>query len=83
VKTIVKRLCRLEERLVPAIDHESFRLANMIRDRRRRRLEASGQPFEDMPYLAPTPGPYRSYADTLRSLRQERLSRTSPPGGRQ
>jgi hypothetical protein len=77
---LARRLRKLEDNLVPPLDHESFRLANLIGDRRRRRLEASGQPFEDVPHLTPTPGPYMSYAETLRFVRQERLSRTSRRG---
>ena len=79
MKTLFKRLSRLEQRMVPVIDHESFRLANLILDRRRRRLEASGEPFEHLQFLSPTPGPYLSYSDSLRFALQQRRSRTSPP----
>lgn len=80
MRTILRRLCRLEKEVAPAIDYESFRLANEILDRRRRRLEASGEPFEDVPRLVPGPGPYLSHRDSLRSILQERRSRIDRPG---
>jgi hypothetical protein len=49
MRTIIRRLRRLEERFVPPVDEEGQRLAELLRERRRRRLEASGQPFEEGP----------------------------------
>jgi hypothetical protein len=50
MRTIVRRLRRLEGRFAPHVDDEGRTLADVIRERRRRRLEASGQPpFEEGP----------------------------------
>ena len=47
MRAVWRRLHRLEEMLVPKIDLASQGVADLIRERRRRRLEESGQPFED------------------------------------
>ena len=47
MRTIVRRLRRLEERFAPHVDDEGRTLADVIRERRRRRLEASGQHCEE------------------------------------
>jgi hypothetical protein len=52
MKAITNRLRRLENRFVPCESEESrklFSLAAQIRERRRRRLEREGRPFEDKP----------------------------------
>jgi hypothetical protein len=49
MKAIDRRLRRLEERLVPQENEEVGRLVTLLRERRRRRLEASGEPFEVRP----------------------------------
>jgi hypothetical protein len=46
MKAIDRRLRRLEERLAPQENEEVRRLVEQLRERRRRRLEASGEPFE-------------------------------------
>jgi hypothetical protein len=46
MKAIDRRLCRLQERFTPQENEEVVRLVALLRERRRRRLEASGEPFE-------------------------------------
>jgi hypothetical protein len=78
MKAMIRRLRLLEERLVPQVDLASQRLADLLRDRRRRRLEASGQPFEDLApeTMSTAPGSMRlSVAETLRMCRQRRPER--------
>ena len=51
--------------------------AEMIRERRRRRLEAAGLPFEEPPQLPPDyDGRRLSIAEILRARRAQRLIRT-------
>ena len=75
MRTLVRRLRQLEERLAPVIDPGRSETANLLRERRRRRLEASGQPFEETPR---TPmlasGRCMSVSETLRCLRKERIA---------
>ena len=47
MKTIIRRVGLLEGRLVPKGNAASQRVAGLLRERRRRRLEANGQPFDD------------------------------------
>jgi hypothetical protein len=49
MRTIIRRLRRLEERFVPPVDEEGRRLAEVLWERRRRRLEASRMPLEEGP----------------------------------
>jgi hypothetical protein len=61
---------------VPQVDLASQRAADLIRDRRRLRLEASGQVFEvSVPEsVSPAPGNRRlSVAETLRMCRGRRI----------
>ena len=51
---IARRVARLEGRLIPQEDPETKRLVELLRERRRRRLEAEGLPFEEPPLLPPT-----------------------------
>jgi hypothetical protein len=79
MRAVIRRLQRLEERCVPQVDLASQRLADLIRDRRRRRLEASGQPFDDLvsETMSPAPGGRcLSVAEMLRMCRQRRLERS-------
>ena len=46
MRTITRRLRRLEERFTPQKNGDVVRLVALIRERRRSRLEASGEPFE-------------------------------------
>ena len=73
MKTIDRRLCRLERKFTPEVDHESRRLADMIRERRHRRLEASGLPFEERPDLSLYElGRRPTLAETIRHCRAQR-----------
>ena len=49
MKAIDRRLRRLQESFAPQENEEDFRLVTLLRERRRRRLEASGEPFESGP----------------------------------
>jgi hypothetical protein len=71
MKAVIRRLHQLERRLALHPEAESFlslSLATIIRERRRRRCDANGEPFEEMPPLcAPLPpGKRLSIAETLR-----------------
>ena len=74
MKAVVRRLHQLERRLAPQTDAEysrSLSLAMVLRERRRRRCEARGEPFEELP--APplvAPSKLLSCAETLRRARQ-------------
>ena len=59
------------------LNRKSQLVADLLRERRRRRCEASGQPFEEFP-LQPNsalPGRRRSIAETLRLHRLEAYER--------
>ena len=78
MKAILRRLDRIEQSLAPkptAQDRRMAELADLIRERRRRRLEAAGLPFQEPPLL-PTDyyGRRLSIAETIRSHREERLA---------
>jgi hypothetical protein len=77
MRAIVRRVGRLEGRLTPKGNAASSRVAGLLQDRRRRRLEASGQPFEDSSRDNMPPGPRGclSVAETLRLRRRQRLDR--------
>ena len=49
MKAIDRRLRRLQDRFAPELTEEDFRLVKLLRERRRRRLEASGVPLEVRP----------------------------------
>jgi hypothetical protein len=72
MKTMIRRLRRIEARLAPKPDVASERAAELIRERRRRRLEAAGQPYEELPWhtVALPPGRRLSIAETIRIGRQ-------------
>jgi hypothetical protein len=74
MKAVIRRLHQLERQLAPqpaAVSSLSLSLAAVIRERRRRRCEASGEPLEELP-VPPlvAPGKLLSYAETLRLARQ-------------
>ena len=77
MKTILRRLDRIEQSLAPkptAQDRRMAELADLIRERRRRRLEAAGLPFQEPPPLPPDcDGRRWNIAETLRARREERL----------
>jgi len=82
MKAMIRRLRRIEARLAPKADVASERAAELIRERRRRRLEATGQPYEELPWytVALQPGRRLSLAETLligRTLAQQRNPATS------
>ncbi len=68
MKAILIRIRPMEQRLVPAEDSKSQRVADLLRERRRRRSEASGEPFEELPLqpISVLTGRRRSIAETLR-----------------
>jgi hypothetical protein len=73
MRAIAKRVRQLEARIQPSIDRKSIDAAKLVRERRRRRLEAAGEPFhepETLPALVRSPV---TIAGTLRYLRTQRL----------
>jgi hypothetical protein len=84
MRAVIRRLHRLEEMLVPQVDPAEQSLADLLRERRRRRLEASGQSVEeqklDWGSLGLPPGTRLSVSETLRLKRnreREELDRQS------
>ena len=75
MKAIATRIRRLEARLALQEDLGSWRLANLIYDRRRRRAEAARDPFDDPPPVLQISGPRLSIAETLRLGRQRAYER--------
>jgi hypothetical protein len=86
MKAIFRRLRRIEARLAPLPDVASQRAAELIRERRRRRLEAAGQPDEELPWhtVALLPGRRLSIAETIRIGRQlaQQRSLATAAGGK-
>jgi hypothetical protein len=78
MKAINRRLRRLEESFAPQENEEVRSLVALLRERRRRRLEASGEPFELRPCEGFTDDQTRhlSVADILRMGRR----RVAAPG---
>ena len=72
MKAIDRRLRRLEESFAPQENEEVGRLVALLRERRRRRLEASGEPHESRPFEHLTEDQTRhlSVADVLRMGRR-------------
>jgi len=75
MKPVIRRLHQLERRLAPQAQagfFVSLSVATIIRERRRRRCEASGEPFEELPAppMRVAPGRCLSCAETLRLARQ-------------
>ena len=68
MKAIIRRLCRLEEVRAVREQYEGPSPIDLIRERRRRRAEAIGEPFEERPYrrLTYDPNEALSVADILR-----------------
>jgi hypothetical protein len=74
MRAVVRRISRLEGGFFPAEDPMSQTVADMLRERRRRRLEASGQPVYESVRPVAVPGGRRlSIAEILRALRQKRF----------
>jgi hypothetical protein len=82
MKAIIKRLCRLEEvRVVREQGGPSP--VELIRERRRRRAEASGEPFEERPCelnIDDQDGPL-SVADILRAGRKRAAALNTSQSG--
>ena len=82
MKAIDRRLRRLQERLAPQENEEVRRLVELLRERRRRRAEACGEPFEVRPckviYDQDWP---LSVADVLRRGRRCAVAPTEQPPG--
>jgi hypothetical protein len=74
MKAIVRRLTRLEQSHTPIADLRRQSAAEILWERKQRRLQAEGLPYETIRPQHP-PGPYMSCAETLRKCRQERLAR--------
>lgn len=74
MKAIVRRLTRLEQSRTSFADLRMQHVAEVLWERQQRRLQAEGLPFETVkPEYSP--GPYMSFADSLRSCLQERRAR--------
>jgi hypothetical protein len=86
MKVMFRRLRRLEERLAPKPDAASERAAEVIRERRRRRLEAAGQPYEELSWhtIELPSGRRLSIAEAIRLGRQlaQQRSLATAPGGK-
>jgi hypothetical protein len=72
VKAVARRLCRLEQWIAAPVNVASQGAAELLRERRRRRLEADGQPDEELPWYPITlpAGRSLSIAEMLRLGRQ-------------
>jgi hypothetical protein len=71
MKAIDRRLRKqLEDSFAPREDEQGESLAELIRERRRRRVEARGEQFEERPLESLTDERPLSVADVLRSGRQ-------------
>ena len=70
MKAVLRRLRRIETQLKLRPNVVAHRAVELLRERRRRRAEASGQPFQEpLPLAATTPGRRLSVAETLRARR--------------
>ena len=71
MKALAARIHRLEARLAPQEDLESWRVANLLYERQRRRALAPGELFDRPPPEPPARGVrVLSVAETLRRRRQ-------------
>jgi hypothetical protein len=82
MKAIDRRLRRLQERFAPQEDEEVRSLVTLLQERRRRRLEASGEPFEVRPCGSFTDDQDRplSVAEVLRMGRRRVEAPGDSPG---
>jgi len=74
MRAIVRRLTRLEQSRTPLADLWMQRAAEVLWERRHRRLQAEGLPFETIKPQYP-PSPHLSFAESLRRCLQERRAR--------
>ena len=79
MKTIDRRLRKLQHRFAPEAREEGFRLVTLLRERSRRRLEANGEPFESGPceHFADDQNGHLSVAGILRSGRRRVVALTN------
>jgi hypothetical protein len=75
VKAIVRRLRKLEYQARPVVNEHGKTLAEVVRERRRRRLEAAGLPFEDRPRESSAGAP--SLSEAIRMGRQRGFKASS------
>ena len=80
MKAVIRRLHQLERRLAPQTKagfFVSLSAATIIRERRRRRCEATEEPFEELPLqpISLPPGTCLTVAETLRRRRMEAQER--------
>jgi hypothetical protein len=75
MNALFRRLRRIETQLAPKPNLALQRAAELLRDRRRRRLEASSEHFQELLPPIVTSGPSLSVAETLRRRRQLRAGR--------
>jgi hypothetical protein len=76
MKAILRRLNRIEQSLAPkptAQDRRMAEVAELIRERRRQRLEAAGLPFQPPPFPPDYHEHRLSIAETIRARRKEKL----------
>ena len=81
MKAIDRRLRRLQESFAPQENEEVWRLVALLRERRRRRAEEAGEPFEERRCEALSDDQNRplSIADILRSGRRRVAVTTERP----
>ena len=93
MKALTNRIQRLEARLTPQPDMEAYRLAQILYERRRRRMEREGVPTDELPeFPTPTKGAISPMTLTLslegthrrrRELREQRATAVGlGPGSR-
>lgn len=78
MKTIARRITKLEERFAPRIDHQTRSIVEAIRESRRRRLAAEGrEPEPDPPKrsLVDARDPPLTLSEAFRRARLERYAR--------
>jgi hypothetical protein len=78
MKAILTRIRRMEQNQLPDEDRRSQLVADLLRERRRRRCEANGEPFEELPQHSTglAPGRRLSVAETLRMARTRAYERS-------
>ena len=83
MRTISRRLRKLEDRFAPKENEEVRSLVTLLRERRRRRAEANGEPFDERPsewHIDDQNGPL-SIADILRMGRRRAFVPNGQPPG--
>jgi hypothetical protein len=74
MKAMIRRLTRLEQSLTSFADLRYLHIADVLWERRQRRLQAAGLPFDTVKPQHPT-APHPSFAESLRWCLQERRAR--------